>query len=116
MFDLRALFCTEFAGSGRDHHPEMATLAVAAGIGELTSWTPLDAPDYRLRVVARNATVIIDAVNSASVRAQLTRMVLPPPIITLEHPEQPLPALTDFSSFAAAPHRASTPTCATPAR
>jgi hypothetical protein len=43
-------------------------------------------------------------------------MALPPPIITLEHPEQPLLALTDFSSFAAAPDRASTPTCATPAR
>jgi malate dehydrogenase (oxaloacetate-decarboxylating) len=81
---------------GRDHHPEIAALAVAAGIGEITSWTPLDAPCYRLSVLARNATVIIDAVNSANVRAQLTRMVLPPPIITLEHPEQPLLALTEL--------------------
>jgi malate dehydrogenase (oxaloacetate-decarboxylating) len=81
---------------GRDHHPEIAALAAAAGVSNITSWTPRDAPGYRLSALARTATAIIDVVNSSTIRAQLTQMVLPPPIITLEHPEHSLLALAEL--------------------
>jgi malate dehydrogenase (oxaloacetate-decarboxylating) len=80
---------------GGDHHPEIAALAVAAGIGEVTSWTPHDAPCFPLSALARRATVVIDALGSANTRRQAAYMVLPPPIIALDD-EQPLLALAEL--------------------
>jgi malate dehydrogenase (oxaloacetate-decarboxylating) len=78
---------------GGRQNPEVTDLAVAAGVGEIITWSPDDAHHIPLASLARRATA------SATHQREATAMVLPPPLIAIDNPAQSLLALPTLLSI-----------------
>jgi len=84
---------------GGRQNPEVTDLAVAAGVGEIITWSPDDAHRVPLASLARRATAVLDALGSATHQREATAMVLPPPLIAIDNPAQSLLALPTLLSI-----------------
>jgi hypothetical protein len=95
---------------GAERDRLVAALAVAAGIGEISSWGLDDAHCFPLHVLTRKATVVIDLLGSAAHRRLTDRMTdtLGPPtrVVSVDDPTVALLALPGLLAAAVAAGRA----------
>lgn len=79
--------------AGTEGNALLASLAVAAGIGEIDSWSPDDAHNFPLRALSRRGAVVIDLLGSATLRRQADALDLPISVLGLDEPTTALLAL-----------------------